>query len=553
MSNRKEHPYIPVLKGQFVDGKIDRRDFLRTATLLGLSSAAAYGFVGALSNTGLISSASADMPRGGTIRIAMTVPALETPATYSAGPDSNCARQVLEYLTKTGPDNITKPYLLESWEASEDLRTWTLHVRKGVKWHKGRDFLADDVVWNIEHKLNPDTGSSVLGLMKAYMLKDVEKDGKATTELWDANAIEKVDDHTVRLNLQSPQVGVPEHLFHYPFLILDPEEGGKFGVGSNGTGPFTMVEYSAGKIAAFEARKDYWGDGPYVDRLEFLDLGGDSAANVSALVSKQVHGIYEVSTTQLQVLEKVPTLKLYEAQTANTVVIRGKSTEKPFGDPRIMKALRLASDSEKVTALVLRGRGAVGEHHHVAPVHPEYAKLPAFKPDVEKAKQLLADAGFADGLDLELTCPNDPYYASLAVQTLSEQWKAIGINVTLKMLPSQLFWDTWDKSPFGATNWLHRPLGIMVLGLAYRTGVPWNESSYSNPKFDELITKAEGLLDIEKRREVMKEIEELLQEDGPLVQPLWASVFTFYDEKVQGFQMHPTYYIFGNELALAPA
>ena len=104
--------------------------------------------------------------------------------------------------------------------------------------------------------------------------------------------------------------------------------------------------------------------------------------------------------------------------------------------------------------------------------------------------------------------------------------------------------------PFGMTNWTHRPLGVMVLTLAYRSGAPWNESSYANPEFDALLTKAEGLLDVNKRREVMAEIQKLMQEDGPLVQPIWRSAFTAYDKRVKGFEMHPTAFIFGEQLAI---
>ena len=91
----------------------------------------------------------------------------------------------------------------------------------------------------------------------------------------------------------------------------------------------------------------------------------------------------------------------------------------------------------------------------------------------------------------------------------------------------------------------------MALGLAYRSGVPWNESEYANPEFDRLLSEAEGILDTDKRREVMHDIERLMQQDGPIVQPLWRAVATVMDKRVLGFQMHPTRYIFGNELALA--
>src|SRR5262249_38663593 len=230
----KPHSYIPILQQQLVERRIDRREFLRTATLPGLSASAAYGFVGKVLGEAAIAPARADtaLPKGGTIRIAQRVKDITSPHAINWLEAANIFRQVAEYLTKTGPDNITRPYLLEGWEASDDLKTWTLHVRKGVKWHSGRAFTAEDVVWNFKHVRDESTGSSMIGLMTGYMLETEKKDGKDVTRLWDANAIEKVDDHTVRLNCKAPQLAVPEHLFHYPFAILDPEQGGKFGVGS---------------------------------------------------------------------------------------------------------------------------------------------------------------------------------------------------------------------------------------------------------------------------------------------------------------------------------
>ena len=99
----------------------------------------------------------------------------------------------------------------------------------------------------------------------------------------------------------------------------------------------------------------------------------------------------------------------------------------------------------------------------------------------------------------------------------------------------------------------HRPLGFMVLALAYRTGVPWNESAYSNKQFDELLAKAEGTLDVDARREILGELEKIMQEDGPISQPLWRSVYAAYDKRVKGYQVHPTLYIFGETLGIEAA
>ncbi|MFQ6021404.1 MAG: ABC transporter substrate-binding protein [Acidiferrobacterales bacterium] len=547
MSERKEHAYIRVLRRQLAEGKIDRREFLRTVTLLGLSASAAYAFAGKAK-----AETKPAMPKGGILRISMPVRKIEDPHTFSSLSDSNVVRQVTEYLTKTGHDNITRPYLLQSWKPSEDLKTWTLHLRRGIKWHNGRDFTADDVIWNLKHVLDDKTGSSVLGLMKGYML---EEDGEGKTRLWDANAIEKVDSFTIRLNCKVPQLAVPEHLFHYPLLILDPEEGGVFGPGSSGTGAFELVEHEVGKLSVLKARKDYWGDGPHLDTLEFIDLGGDPQTEVSAFRTKKVDGADSIDVVEFEALKLMPHLKRYDAVTAGTGLARGKVTEKPFDDARVRKALRLAIDPRLTQELVRGVLGSPAEHHHVSPIHPEYAKLPPMwvdkKRNVEAAKRLLAEAGYSRGIDLgRIDCRASPDWEASAAQAIVEQWRDIGVRCGVNTMPDAKYWEIWDKTRLGFTAWSHRPLGIMVLGLAYRSGVPWNESSYSNPEFDRLLTEAEGEPDVDKRREVMAKLEKIMQEDGPIVQPFWRTVVTFMDKRVKGFEMHPTFYIFGNELAI---
>lgn len=556
MSSMKEHPYISTLKQQYADKKCSRRDFLRTATLLGLSAGAAYALAGRVAGEAMIGAAKADMPKGGTIRIAMPVQDLTSPHTYS-WVQSDITRQVCGYLTRTGQDNITRPFLLESWTTSEDLRSWTLNLRRDVNWHKGRPLSAEDVAWNLKRVLDPATGSSMLGLMEGYMLEDYEtgkKDAEGKAELskrlWDANAIEVKDAHTVVLNLKAPQLAVPEHLFHYPMHILDPEENGVFGVGSNGTGAFELVEYEVGRKAVVQARSSYWGGGPHVDRVEFIDLGAQPQAWVAALSSKQIDGLRVSEVGDQDVLEGMSHVTVYQAKTAHTGVARMQVDQKPFDDARLRKAMRLAVDTNAVFAIAHRSIGAAAEHHHVAQIHPEYAALPPMQRDVAAAKKLLAEAGYPDGIDLEIAAKNDPAWEMLAVQAMVEQWKEAGIRVAIKAMPSALFWEVWDKVPFGFTEWAHRPLGTMALAIAYKSGNAWNESHYANPAFDALIDKAEATPDIEQRRLVMAELETIMQEDGPVVQPLWRGLITGFDSRVQGFTLHPTGYIFAEELAM---
>ena len=558
MRNADEHVLIPTLKRQLADRLIDRREFVRYAALLGMSATSAYAFVRKVTGEPFVAPAAAQtLPKGGVLRIGMRCQDLKSPHTYSWVESSNSARQVLDYLTTTGVDNVTRPSLVEKWEASPDLKTWTLRVRRNVKWHNGRQFTADDVVWNLKRVLDPKTGSSVLGLMKGFLLeeyetgeKDDKGNAKKSTKLWDANAIQKVDTFTVKLNGKTAQLAVPEQLFHYPLLILDPAENGEFKVGSNGTGAFTLVENEVGRRQVLKARKEpYWGGGPYLDEIQFIDLGDDPAASVSALASKQVDGLYGADITQLDALQKLPHAQMYQVTTAYTATARVQPV-KPFDDKRVRQALRYAIDSNVILQIAHKGLGQVGEHHHVSPVHPEYAKLPMFQRDVARAKKLLAEAGYPNGIDTEIVARPQPGWEMLAVQAMVEQWKEAGIRVKINVMPSTQYWEVWTKVPFGFTTWAHRPLGVMSLALAYRTGVPWNESKYSNPEFDRILTMAEGTIDVAARRELMTQLERILQDDGPIVQPVWRAIFTFMDKRVQGFKVHPTLYLFGNQLAI---
>ncbi len=558
MGGDREHAYIPVLKRQLAERKIDRREFLRSATLLGMSASAAYAFAGKVAGHEWAAPARAQaaMPKGGTIRIGMRCQDLKSPHTYSWVESSNAGRMVYDYLTVTGVDNVTRPSLCETWDASEDLKTWTLHLRRDVKWQSGRLFTADDVMWNLKHVLDPKTGSSVLGLFKGFMLdeyetgeKDDKGNPKKSTRLWDANALEKVDDFTVRLNGKSAQLAIPENLFHYPLMILDPDSGGVHKVGANGTGSFTMVEDEVGRRQVYKPNKNYWGSGPHVDEWQNIDLGDDSAAALSAMASKQVDGLYLGEVAQIDSMKQLAHVQMYDVGTAYTAVARFHAV-KPFDDKRVRQAMRYAIDPAEVLKISYRGLGLPGEHHHVCTVHPEYAKLAPFARDVAKAKKLLADAGYADGIDVEIAARPQPDWELVAVQTMVEQWKEAGIRVKINVMPSTQYWDVWTKVPFGFTTWAHRPLGVMTLGLAYRTGVPWNESAFSNPEFDKLLAQAEGLLEVDRRREVMAKLEAIMQDDGHIVQPVWRSLFTFMNKRVKGFKMHPTGYIFGNEIAI---
>jgi len=547
------HPYIPELKEQLRKGAIDRRDFLYTATMLGLSATAAYAFVGEVTGEGAVAKAQAATPKaGGTIRYAMKIQEMSDPATFDWTEKSNVARHIVEYLTVTGNDNVTRPYLAESWSASEDLKTWEFKLRQGVKWNNGDDFNADDVVHNFTRWLDPKTGSSNVGLFDA-MTEEVDtgqkdSDGKPVmSKRMISGAVEKVDDHTVRLHLKSPVLSIPENLYNYPTAIVHrkfDEMGGDLSKNPIGTGPYELAEFSVGGQAVLKKRSDpYWGGEVYLDEIRYIDLGEDSSAQIAAIASGQVDGIYEVDVSQLPVYDNLPGVTVHEAITAQTGIGRMKVDAKPFDDVRVRKAVQLCMDTDAILRIAYSGRGQPGEHHHVCPIHPEYFELPKPTYDPARAKALLAEAGYPNGITIKIDFgQTSGAWELAAMQAFREQCAPGGITLELNPVPAATYWGIWTTTPFGLTAWTHRPLGVMVLNLAYRTGVPWNEASYANPEFDKALDEASALLDVNERKKAMEKVQKILQDDAVMVQPIWRSVFSAVTDKVKGYSTHPTLY-----------
>lgn len=556
------HPGVEKMKEALASGRCSRREFLRTTTLLGVSATAAYGIASKILGKDVLpdfisSAQAAGQKMGGVLKFGMQVQEMADPATYSWTQKSIVSGHIVEYLVETGPDNITRPSLAERWEASDDLKTWTFHLRKDVKWSNGDDFNADDVVFNFTRWLDPKTGSSNMGLFDAMLEKTGKKDKKGNpVKRMTKGAVVKVDKHTVRLNLNSPVLSIPENLYNYPTAIVHrnfEKEGGDLSKNPVGTGPYTLTKFKVGEVVVLQKRKEpYWGGAVFLDEVRFIDLGEDAGAYLAAIASKQVDGIYNLDLTTLEAAKNIPGIKVVSIPSTQTGVIRMKVTEKPFDDIRVRQAVQKTCDAKKQLDIAHRGLGIVAEHHHVATIHPEYFALPPYKQDIAGAKKLLAEAGYPDGIELTCNVGNtEGVWEQDSVAVLKEDAAKAGINIKMNVMPQAQYWDVWTKAPLSLTSWTHRPLAIMVLGLAYRTGVPWNESSYANPKFDAALTAAESTLDIEKRRAKMEKVEKILQDDAVMVQPFFRAVFTAIRENVIGFEMHPTRYYRFNKVSLA--
>jgi peptide/nickel transport system substrate-binding protein len=547
-NEEKVHPLVPELVSQMAQGKLNRRDFLRYATLLGVSAAAASSMAGIFRPRKALA---ANIQRGGTIKVATGIQKVTHPAQFSWVEPTNIMRQVAEYLTYTDKDNITHPYLLENWQASDDLKTWTLNLRQGIKFNNGDEFTADDVVFSMNQWLNKDVGSSLLGMMGGYL---------------DASAIEKVGKYQVKLNLKKAEIAVPEHLFHYPAMVLNHRTfEGDFVKAPHGTGPYTLEVYRESERAVLKRRNDYWQMGaddqplPYMDGFEFVDMGDEMAPRIAALQSGEIDMI-DLATTggtaAYQALKDEAGVQVKPIGTAQARVLRMRVDLKPWDDNRVRMALKLCQHREKILSLAYFDQGLQGHDFHVCPKHPEYCEMPVPGYDPQKAKQLLTEAGYPDGLRVNLAVGSEWTDVVRYAEVLKQDAAPAGFNVVLQTMPTSQYWEKWTEVDLGITPWTHRPLGTMVLNLAYINDaegnpVPWNETNWADPEFSDLLEQANGTLDVDERRKIFCQLEKIQWEKGSIGIAWWQNNWQIVTKRVQDSEPHPTGYMLFNEVWLS--
>ena len=462
------------------------------------------------------------------------------PHYHNLTPNNNVAEHVFETLVTKDTRSRLKPSLAESWRAVDDL-TWEFKLRKGVKFHDGSDFTAQDVVFSLDRVPNvPNSPSSFAAYSKQIIEKII------------------VDPLTIRFKTASPYPLMPNDMSTIFILSARAAKGAttedfNSGKATIGTGPFRFVRYAKGDRIEFTRNEAYWGTKAAWDKATLRVITADPT-RVAALLAGDVRAIENVPTADIARIAKSSDLTLYRTVSHRLMYIHldgsrdrspyvfdkaGKPLEKnPLKDIRVRRAISKAINRQALVERVMEGAAVT-----TGQLMPEgmFGYSSTLKPepyDLEGARKLLAEAGYPDGFAMTLHAPNDRYVNDEQIaQAIAQLLARAGIAAKVEAMPSSVYFTRASKLEFSfmLMGWaadtaeVSSPLKALLATFDTSKGMGTaNRGRYSNAKMDAALTQALAIVDDGKRERVLQQATEIAVGDLGIIplyhqHNLWAT------------------------------
>jgi peptide/nickel transport system substrate-binding protein len=454
------------------------------------------------------------------------------------------SRRIAETLV-TFADESTRvePNLAESWTISRDGLAYTFKLRKGIQFHDGTPLNAEAVKFSIERQFNPDHPFNKLGKypFAAYFFGNVK-------------AVEVVSDDTVQFVLKEPRASFLSVLAAGAASIVSPtavrKHGADYALNPVGTGPFRYVSWERGQRVVLERNPNYWKHPVKVERVVFRPIVEDQA-RLTELLTGSLDLIVGVPPDFVAQLENNPKIGLLKQVGAHVWYLGINNQKKPFDDKRVRQALNFAVNKEAIVRDVLKGTGAVSR----GPVLPDTwgadPALKAYPYDPERAKKLLAEAGYPNGFATTLWVPESgsgmqsPVAMSTVIQS---NLRAVGVNVTLQTMEWGAFLAKLrsKEQELFALSWMAgaEDPDLVVYPLLHSsqwTPTGPNRALYKNSRLDDLLNQARSVTDQSKRAELYREAQRILVDDPPWVFIDHEIQIAAFSRRVQGLKLHPSF------------
>lgn len=439
------------------------------------------------------------------------------------------SHMVFDPLVRWAPDGSFEPRLAEKWEVVNDTTT-RFFLRKGVKFHSGNELTADDVVFTLARLKSSD---DFKGLFEYFT---------------EAKAI---DSHTVDLITKEPYglvMAMATYIFpmdakfysgtdeknNKPKDLLLKTDYSFANFNESGTGPFQVVEREQGVKTVFDRFADYWDkETGNVSKIVLTPIS-EAPTRVAALLSGDVDFIMPVPPADLDRIEKTKGLQLVTMSGSRIITFQLNQKRRPeFANQKVRLAMSYAYNNEGVAQKVMKGfatpaaqNSPKGYQGHNEALQPRY--------DLAKAKELMKEAGFADGFECTMIAPNNRYVNDEKIsQAFVSMMSKIGIKVSLKTMPKAQYWDQFDAqvADIQMIGW-HSDTEDSANFFEYLYMCPdketgrgqYNSGNYCNAEVDKLTLASNSETDIEKRAEMLQKVEQILYDDGAYVPLHWQNL-----------------------------